>query len=154
MKKTKKSVKGFTLLESVIALSLTAMAFAAAVASITVIANNRAKAVAGLFFINEAKNYIKCYDISGADGFEYNAERLMNVTCKTESGSRYVIYYDGAFNVLDEYTQNTSAAYEAVIELGGGFIMTVRRVSDKSEVFSMKNRYISSRDISGGGGAA
>ena len=68
--------KGFSLLETVIAMTIITIVFAMAVSSMLFVSTTLKKVDNQRFFTNEATNFLECYKVEGSAGFAKNANEF------------------------------------------------------------------------------
>lgn len=152
-----KNKKGYSLLETVIALSLIAIAFGAAITAILMSVNIRKQVMNTKYFITETSDFLECYKIKGADGFKDNAELYLDCAGsltiyepKTEGGSSdkivYAVYYTGGYKMLAE-DEKDKAYFVMYITIDNSFDVVVKQVSDGKSVYSLKEPYYSRFDL-------
>ena len=152
-----KNKKGYSLLETVIALSLIAIAFGAAITAILMSVNIRKQVMNTKYFITETSDFLECYKIKGADGFKANAELYLDCAGsltiyepKAEDGSSdkivYAVYYTGGYKMLAE-DEKDKAYFVMYITIDNSFDAVIKQVSDGKSVYSLKEPYYSRFDL-------
>ena len=68
--------KGFSLLETVISMTVITIVFAMAVSSMLFVSTTLKKTDNQRFFTNEAANFLECYKVEGSAGFAKNANEF------------------------------------------------------------------------------
>ena len=68
--------KGFSLLETVIAMTIITIVFTMAVSSMLFVSTTLKKVDNQRFFTNEAANFLECYKVEGSEGFAKNANEF------------------------------------------------------------------------------
>ena len=68
--------KGFSLLETVIAMTIITIVFTMAVSSMLFVSTTLKKVDNQSFFTNEAANFLECYKVEGSEGFAKNANEF------------------------------------------------------------------------------
>lgn len=113
--KTHKRKKGFSLAETVVALTLITIVFSMTVTSILAVSKTYKKAENVRFFVNEINNYLECYKMEGADNFTQNVndylfsdERLRLSPPSSES-----------YDLIICYGEDYGKTYATIVEKGG-----------------------------------
>ena len=75
-KNTRAAGKGFSLLETVISMTVITIVFAMAVSSMLFVSTTLKKTDNQRFFTNEAANFLECYKVEGSAGFAKNANEF------------------------------------------------------------------------------
>lgn len=75
-KNTRTAEKGFSLLETVISMTVITIVFAMAVSSMLFVSTTLKKTDNQRFFTNEAANFLECYKVEGSAGFAKNANEF------------------------------------------------------------------------------
>lgn len=75
-KNTRAASKGFSLLETVISMTVITIVFAMAVSSMLFVSTTLKKTDNQRFFTNEAANFLECYKVEGSAGFAKNANEF------------------------------------------------------------------------------
>lgn len=73
---TRAAEKGFSLLETVISMTVITIVFAMAVSSMLFVSTTLKKTDNQRFFTNEAANFLECYKVEGSAGFAKNANEF------------------------------------------------------------------------------
>lgn len=73
---TRAASKGFSLLETVISMTVITIVFAMAVSSMLFVSSTLKKTDNQRFFTNEAANFLECYKVEGSAGFAKNANEF------------------------------------------------------------------------------
>ena len=97
--------KGFSLLETVISMTVITIVFAMAVSSMLFVSSTLKKTDNQRFFTNEAANFLECYKVEGSAGFAKNANEFFfgSGSGDAESVSRIVAPETGSYTVLIGY---------------------------------------------------
>lgn len=102
--------KGFSLLETVISMTVITIVFAMAVSSMLFVSTTLKKTDNQRFFTNEAANFLECYKVEGAAGFAKNANEFFFGTNDDDSAETtrinargkdsYIVFigYDSDYN--------------------------------------------------------
>lgn len=104
--KTVKRKKGFSLAETVIALSLITVVFMMAMTTLLAVASNYKKISNTSFFTNEITNYLDCYKKGGSQQFKQNVNKFMFEEEKLSGAGgngKYVFCYDSGYNLIGGY---------------------------------------------------
>ena len=139
--------KGYTLLEAVIAFTLIAIAFGAAMTAIMFSLTVRRRADNEKIFIFETQNYLECYKMQGSAGFKDNAEKYLKVGLgdgeTLEDGSTvYKIYYTAGYGITDE--QN--AVFVLEITLNNSFSAKTYEKNNGKVIYAMDRPFVSRYD--------
>ena len=76
LKSVSAAEKGFSLLETVISMTVITIVFAMAVSSMLFVSTTLKKTDNQRFFTNEAANFLECYKVEGSAGFAKNANEF------------------------------------------------------------------------------
>ncbi len=108
---TRAANKGFSLLETIISMTVITIVFAMAVSSMLFVSTTLKKTDNQRFFTNEAANFLECYKVEGSAGFAKNANEFFfdiengdgsegaNSIVAPETGSYIVLIgYDSDYN--------------------------------------------------------
>lgn len=112
--------KGFSLLETVISMTVITIVFAMAVSSMLFVSTTLKKTDNQRFFTNEAANFLECYKVEGSAGFAKNANEFFFVAeggDGSEGESSIVSPETGSYTVLigydSDYNRQIIATYAA-----------------------------------------
>jgi len=153
-----KNKKGYSLLETVIALSLIAIAFGTAMTAIFMSINIRKQVMNTKYFITETSDFLECYKIGGSDDFALNALKYLDCGAdtltvyeqQTENGSSgktvYAVYYSGGYKMLADDEQD-NAYFVLYITVGNSFDAVVKQANDGKTVYRLKEPYYSRFDL-------
>ncbi|MBQ9481624.1 MAG: type II secretion system protein [Clostridia bacterium] len=159
--KTRKNDKkrGFSLAETVIALSLITIVFGMTVSSVLVISSTYKKMENLRFFVNEINNYLECYKMGGAEKFSDNVNAYLldgelKLTPDGAASYECIVCYDGDFNktgvlfssgrLTDEY--KGKGRFYVHITINGSFYARVFD-DDGAAVYSAPKEYYSRYDL-------
>lgn len=157
--KSKGKIKGFSLAETAIALSLIAIVFMMAVTTLLAIASNYKKISNTSFFTNEITNYLDCYKKGGYKDFKENVNKFMfedEVVSGVGGNGKYVFCYDSNYKLIDGYFALSGEAFENGYKNGAKYFLFVDVnksffayvVDDENEkVATMKNAFYSRYDL-------
>ncbi len=113
--KTRKNKKGFSLAETVVALTLITICFSMTVTSILAVSKTYKKAENIRFFVNEINNYLECYKMEGADNFAKN----VNDYLFSDERLKVLPPVDSSYDLIICYGKNYAKTYAAIVEQGG-----------------------------------
>ena len=102
---TRAASKGFSLLETVISMTVITIVFAMAVSSMLFVSTTLKKTDNQRFFTNEAANFLECYKVEGSAGFAKNANEFFFGSGDGDAGGVYRIVAPetGSYTVLIGY---------------------------------------------------
>lgn len=158
MRKRSNLKKGFSLLETVIALTIVALIFALATTVIISTVGSRRYSEVKRFFIYETQNYLECYKRGGKEGFNSNLQNLLGITAKSQTSASganiYTVYYSKSLEYLDagdSEFQPDGAFFKIIVrdKTDGktGFYLTVIEIEENKEVYKTQKEYVSRYDI-------
>lgn len=112
--------KGFSLLETVISMTVITIVFAMAVSSMLFVSTTLKKTDNQRFFTNEAANFLECYKVEGSAGFAKNANEFFFGTGSgdAEGVSRIVAPETGSYTVLIGYDSDYNRQIIATYAVG------------------------------------
>ena len=140
----KKGKKGFSLLETTIAMALIALVFAMALSTVLLATSVRTRARNRVYFVEEVSNYLTCYQMEGVTAFQSNVERYLQVPITIQDNT-VKIYY------TKEYSKTSNvekASFILTLDLNGGFYAWVEDLDGK-RVFAMNERFVTRFDAGG-----
>lgn len=142
--------RGFTLMETVVALAVLAVCLT--ITSTAIIASNnvRKRSEAKRFFIFETANFLECYKASGSDGFYVNLllylEEEENEKTVDGTSTSYVFYYSAD---LKRTSSSDEAKYSLTVTIAGSFFARTTEIESGKTVYSIENPYVSRFDLDG-----
>ena len=126
--KSVKRKKGFSLAETVIALSLITVVFMMAMTTILAVASNYKKISNTSFFTNEITNYLDCYKKGGSQQFKENVNKFMFEEEKLSGAGgngKYVFCYDSSYNLIGGYFASDGETFESGYKNGAKYFLYV-----------------------------
>lgn len=156
--KTHKNSKkrGFTLAETVVALSLITIVFSMTVTSVLAISSTYKKIENLRFFVNEINNYLECYKLGGAERFSESVNLYLltgdiKLTPPSNSDTyECVICYDADFNKTGIFTARGGYSFGEEYRQYGKFyvFITIDKCfyahaaeNDNTEIYSVPKKY-------------
>lgn len=124
----KASKKGFSLAETVIALSLITVVFMMAMTTILAVASNYRKISNTSFFTTEINNYLDCYKKGGSKEFKENVNKFMfegEAVSGVGGDGKYVFCYDSSYKLLGGYFAADGEAFENGYKDGAKYFLFV-----------------------------
>lgn len=146
--KHRNSRKGYTLLESVIAFTLIAIAFGAAMTAVMFSFTVSCRVDNEKFFIFETQKYLECYKMQGSVGFKANADKYLKVDVGSGEaidggGMVYKIYYTAGYDLTDE--QN--AAFVLEMTVNESFFAGTYEKNSGKVIYAMDRAFVSHYDL-------
>ncbi len=146
--KSRNSRKGYTLLEAVIAFTIIAIAFGAAMTAVMFSFTVRRRVDNEKFFIFETQNYLECYKMQGSSEFKNNADKYLSVNVGAgettdDGGVVYKIYYTAGYAITDE--QN--AAFVLEITVNKSFVARTYEKDNGKVIYAMDRVFVSHYDL-------
>ena len=138
--------RGYSLLETAIAMALIALVFSMAVSTVLMATAVRTRSQHARFFSAEVSGLLSCYQIGGESTFAGYAERYLQKEIALTDGHA-ALYYGSDYAPAE---QPDEAAFTLTIDLTEGFFASVTDRDGKS-VYRMPAVYVSRFDGSGGG---
>ena len=140
--------RGYTLLEAVIAFTIIAIGFGAAMTAVMFSFTVRRRVDNEKFFIFETQNYLECYKMQGSSGFKSNTYKYLNVSlgageADENGGIVYKIYYTAGYAITDE--QN--AAFVLEISVNNSFVAKTYEKNRSKEIYAMDRPFVSHYDL-------
>lgn len=140
--------RGYSLLEAVIAFTIIAIAFGAAMTAVMFSFTVRRRVDNEKFFIFETQKYLECYKMQGASGFEKNLGDYLGVNVGAgetgEDGSTvYKIYYTAGYEITDE--QN--AAFVLEITMNKSFFAETTEKNNGKVIYAIDRAFVSHYDL-------
>lgn len=154
-----KGRRGFSLLETTIAMALIAIVFAMAITTVQAASTTRRRSQNRRFFVTEISNYLECYRMGGSTGFQDNVQTYLGVSLGEASEGVYTVYYGADYRVVDSAG---SAAFAVTLKLGPSTqavyagataFSAVAADSSGNEIYRSKFDFVSRYDLVEGGGA-
>ncbi len=109
--------KGFSLLETVISMTVITIVFFMAVTTTLFVSTTLKKVDNQRFFTNEAANFLECYKVGGSAGFAKNANEFFFDAEDNDGASSIVVPETGGYTVLigydSDYNRQIIATYAA-----------------------------------------
>ncbi len=93
MKRRTNRRKGFSLLETVIAMTLIAIVFSMAITTVLAAGSIRRRSQNCRFFVTEISNYLECYRMGGSQEFADNVKTYLGVELSAAQEGSYLVYY-------------------------------------------------------------
>lgn len=142
--------RGFTLMETVVALAVLAVCLTITSTAIVASNNVRKQSEAKRFFIIETANFLECYKVSGSNGFyenlrlyleEEESEKIVDGTSAV-----YVFYYSAG---LKRTSTQEEAKYSLTVTIDGNFFAKTTEIKSGKTVYSLERPYVSRFDMNG-----
>jgi len=154
---SKSNKRGFSLFETVIALTLIGIVFAAATTAVITSVNVRRRNADSKYFITETSNYLECYKIGGSATFADNVGKYLVSDClekqdlesSTSHSVYYVcynVYYSAGYKRLSP-EEKDNACFVMKITLDKSFTVRVNEIRSGKKVYELKNPYVSHFDL-------
>lgn len=147
--------RGFTLVETIVAITLIVVVSAFALSSVTYTEKLSDSNSAKVFFMRELDCYIQCYI---SDGFDLSSGSALafylgdGFYCDDNSGdgkTTYSFFYDGDFKLIASEEKRDQTVFMIVADVysGGGFKAGAMRVKSGQElIFAMKEIFYREAD--------
>ena len=153
--------RGFTLAETVVALTLITIVFGMTITSILTISSTYKSAENMRFFINEINNYLECYKLGGADKFsdsvnDYLFEGLTLTPPEGADAYECMVCYNADFNKTAVYAVREGQSFGSEYRTKGVFFVHIiinksfeaaAYDKDDAKVFSSPKKYYSRYDL-------
>lgn len=154
--------RGFTLAETVVALSLITLVFAMTITSILAISTTYKSAENMRFFINEINNYLECYKLGGSREFSGNVNDYLfgeGLTLSPPDGAEAyecMVCYDADFNKTAVFAVRGGESFGGEYRRHGVFFVHITidgsfdaAAFDKKDarIFSVPKKYYSRYDL-------
>lgn len=113
----KKNKKGFTLLETSIALALMAIVFSMSITAILTVSQTQKRNFDTKYFVLIANDYLECYKLGGKDNFEQNVNTVLGVDLATDGVKNtdgYTLSYGNDYNLI---AYNEESPYQLILTL-------------------------------------
>lgn len=142
--------RGFTLMETVVALAVLAVCLTITATAIVASNNVRNQSEAKRFFIIETANFLECYKVSGSNGFYENfllyLEEAENEKIVDGTSTAYVFYYSAG---LKRASTKDEAKYSLTVTIDGSFFAKASELKSGKTVYSLERPYVSRFDMNG-----
>ena len=153
-----KGRRGFSLLETTIAMALIAIVFAMAITTVQAASTTRRRSQNRRFFVTEISNYLECYRMGGRKGFQDNVQTYLGVSLGEASEGAYTVYYGADYRIVVEaegYEAYSGWAGTIVEQTAAGVTAFSAVAADSSgnEIYRSKFDFVSRYDLVEGGGA-
>ena len=146
----KNTRKGFTLIETAIAMALMTIIFSMSITAILVVSKTQKNNFETKYFALISNDYLECYKTGGKDNFETNVNNLLNIDLSvfaSKMETEYTVSYDKDYYAV---SYDADSSYHLIITIDeNGFYLRVINKSGKT-AYEMPSAYLSRFDMGGG----